>query len=52
MYLQVRSFTALQSVPSECITIPDDPVPAPIVVEEEDPLKLVEDDPLKGKCIV
>ncbi|CAG9765504.1 unnamed protein product [Ceutorhynchus assimilis] len=31
-FLKVRSLMALQSVPSECITIPDDPV--------EDPLKL------------
>ncbi|XP_074025973.1 uncharacterized protein isoform X2 [Leptinotarsa decemlineata] len=26
-FLRVKSFSALQNVPSECITIPDDPVP-------------------------
>ncbi|XP_050300373.1 uncharacterized protein LOC126738929 isoform X2 [Anthonomus grandis grandis] len=43
-FLKVRSFVSLQSVPSECITIPDDPT-SPIS-EKEDPLK-VPDDPLE-----
>lgn len=28
-FLRVKSLTALQNVPSECITIPDDPLPPP-----------------------
>ncbi|KAJ8964025.1 hypothetical protein NQ314_005165 [Rhamnusium bicolor] len=29
VFLRVKSLTALQNVPSECITIPDDPLPPP-----------------------
>ncbi|XP_048517094.1 uncharacterized protein LOC125502572 [Dendroctonus ponderosae] len=44
-FLKVRSFTSLQSVPSECITIPDDPPPYKIT--EVDPLSFTtEEDPL------
>ncbi|XP_056649006.1 transcriptional regulator ATRX-like isoform X2 [Diorhabda sublineata] len=38
-FLRVKSFSALQNVPAECITIPDDPADDEIVpVVEKDPL--------------
>lgn len=37
-FLRVKSLTALQNVPSECITIPDDPIPPP------PPLTLIQND--------
>ncbi|CAG9835862.1 unnamed protein product [Diabrotica balteata] len=43
-FLRVKSFSALQSVTSECITIPDDPADDADVlpVVEKDPLEMVE----------
>lgn len=51
-FLRVKSFSALQSVPSECITIPDDPPEEePKLVEETDPLD-VSKDPLDVSDVV
>ncbi|XP_072386484.1 uncharacterized protein [Diabrotica undecimpunctata] len=43
-FLRVKSFSALQSVTSECITIPDDPSDDADVLQvvEKDPLEMVE----------
>ncbi|CAH0560999.1 unnamed protein product [Brassicogethes aeneus] len=40
-FLRVKSFSALQTVPSECITIPDDPDDVtPVIEPEKDPLDI------------
>ncbi|XP_018580112.1 formin-like protein 7 [Anoplophora glabripennis] len=53
VFLRVKSLSALQNVPSECITIPDDPIPPPTpppltAIKHFEDVTMIEDSPEKN----